>query len=141
MLGSWINEYQADEDLTFRGNVKLTWGQEEICYLKNNVDTMGQLLGVSRNGFYRCQNDNLLNRDDSEHQKMLRLIKEIESANGFSISILNGVLPKILAEFLMSVIKPDSPVPPCLGRNWLLALWLSLNDQRIARLVLPIAAL
>jgi putative transposase len=45
---------------------------------------MCQLLGVSRNGFYRYQNNNPDNQNDPEHQKILRLIKEIAAASDYS---------------------------------------------------------
>lgn len=48
------------------------------------VDPMCQLLGVSRNGFYRYQNKHLDNRNDPEHQKMLRLIKAIAADSNYS---------------------------------------------------------
>ncbi|SDY50749.1 HTH-like domain-containing protein [Nitrosomonas sp. Nm58] len=48
------------------------------------VDPMCQLLGVTRNGFYRYQNESRENRDDRENQEMLRLIKEIAAASDYS---------------------------------------------------------
>ena len=48
------------------------------------VDPMCQLLGVTRNGFYRYQNDRRKSLRDSEYQEMFRLIKEIAVASDYS---------------------------------------------------------